>query len=200
MYVSVIREGHVPLFVFGYWLCSSWIRTKTVRRQNDSAVSLSVPSLKLNPGSHTHTHTHTHTHSLFKAPSSLLLWWKNTVWCLFFFLLHSNCVTPSMGEVRVQAQRCRSTTRRMVGTHRPANLCLFSSWATVSHWQGHSLLHIFISKLFLVSFPFITVCPGLRHLQHYPAEMSSYRGLQHRWCVKWAVTPQRGCLLHKRPV
>ena len=29
--------------------------------------------------------THTHTHSLFKAPSSLLLWWKNTVWCLFFF-------------------------------------------------------------------------------------------------------------------
>lgn len=144
MCLSVIREGHVPLFVFGYWLCSSWTQTKTVRRQNDSAVSLSVPSLKLNPGSHTQL--------VQSSQLSAPLVEKHRLMLIFtaFGLRYS-----FHREVRVQVQRHCSTRRRMVETHRPANLCLFSSWGMVSHWQGYKLLPIFISKLFQ--------CPFLYH-------------------------------------
>ncbi len=145
--------------------------------------------------------------SLFKAPGSLLLRWKNTVWCLF--LLHSSCVTPSTGRSEV---RHRNTVAPHLRTHCLAHghfsrcsVCFLAENRSLIGCQGQ----IFMSELLqcwqLLESEFGEFFPSsqpLSHVQHLPAHIPTCRmqrseeRMQHWWSIKWAGTLQHWCLLH----
>ncbi len=137
-------------------------------------------------------------HNLFKAPSSPLLLWKSTAWCLF--LLHSNCETPFRGRSEIRHWYCSTTQEDYVHKQDSLScLCL----AMLSH-RGVVVKVTLCLKCRSVGVSYILSFISLfpRPPKPHTASISSSRiqrwekWMQHSWCIKWAMTLQHWCLLH----